>query len=117
MADHTMTRGDTKELLLEIDGEDGTPLDLTTWTVAFTARRSPLDATAVITKTTSSGIIRATQSGATLGQATVMLDPADTSSLPAYSTTLVYDVQLSQGSVRRTTEDGTLTITPDVTTG
>ncbi len=118
MADHTLRRGDAATITVTVVDGNLAALDLTGKTLRFTAKRSVKDAqaAAVLAKVTGSGITHQTQSGATLGKADVAILPADTSGLPAHPTTLVYDVQLTDGTNPYTTETGTLSILPDTTT-
>lgn len=118
--DLAMTRGDTWTRTITVVDAANARVNLTGKTLTFTARTAA-GGTAVVTKTTGSGIVHATQSGATEGQATLTLDPADTSALAAYATTLVCDVQLTDGSARYTVipapgDRFTLTVYPDITT-
>lgn len=114
-----ITRGDDSSRIITIVDADGDPLDLTGCTIRFTAkrRRSDAQAEAVISKVTPTQIAINAQTGDTLGTATLTIDAADTASLEAMRIDLAYDVQLTTvaGKVY-TTETGTLTINPDVTT-
>jgi hypothetical protein len=110
----TMTRGDTAYLDITITHPNpGATLD--GCTLKFTAKRDYNDAqsSAVITKTTSSGI---TITGDLT--ATVKMLPANTSSLEAGPVMLYWDLELTDATPDTfTVASGTLTINPDVTTG
>lgn len=112
MPEHTMVRGDNKTIRVTVSDANG-PLNLTSKTLEFTAKRNKDDAAAFIQKTTGAGITHLTQSGGTLGQADVALVAGDTSGLPAYGTTLFYEVELTDGSNTYTTEQGTLVVSPN----
>jgi len=77
----SLDRGDTDYLDLTATQADGTPQDITGWTITFTAKRglSDADADAVIHKTTMAGTIVITNGAG--GLATVNIVPADTSGL------------------------------------
>jgi hypothetical protein len=114
-----LVRGDDTTRIITIVNADGDALDLTGCTLRFTAKRRRTDAqaAAVISKVTPTQIALATQSGATLGTATLTIDAADTASLEAMRIDLLYDVELVTATGKKyTTETGTLTINPDVTT-
>lgn len=74
MSDNTIYRGlDWQRTLTVTKESDGTARDLTGATVTFSLKRHTTDAAALVTLTVGSGITLLTQSGATLGQATVFL--------------------------------------------
>lgn len=115
----SMTRGDSATFQVSISGL--TSSGLTGCTLYFTAKRdiSDTDANAQFQKSTTGGGITVTQAGnaTTPGIANVALVPADTSSLAAYVVVLQWDCALVDASGNHTTvAQGTLTVTPDVTT-
>lgn len=110
----SMTRGDSATFTSVVT-RSGAAVNLTAGTVWFTAkyRASDADAAAVFQKLTGAGV-----TGDAGGTVTVTLSPADTAGLPAYPTTLVWDLQLRESDGRITTVDmGTLTVAGDVTHG
>jgi hypothetical protein len=115
----TMTRGDTVLFTTTINnlGSGG----LTGYAAWFTAKRDPSDpdSAAVFQKTITGGGIAITTNGnaSTPGVLTTTVAPADTESLPTgYSTTLVYDVKVKDGSgVETTVDSGTILVSADVT--
>lgn len=118
MAALSMTRGDSATITVTVVGGDGTPVDLTGKTLRFTAKQHAADAqaAAVMAKVTGAGITHQAQVGATRGLADVTITPADTVTVAAYPVAFVYDVQLTDGADTYTTETGSLTVRPDVTT-
>jgi hypothetical protein len=92
MAEYTVYRGTEAPITFTVVDGDGDPLDLTGYTLNFRATQRPV-ATLTISKATGSGIVHATQSGATIGQATLTLVAADTSSAPAYPIALEYQLE------------------------
>jgi hypothetical protein len=112
----SLTRGDSATLQATVTqlGASG----LTGSTLYFMAKRdyADPDASAIISHQTGSGVT-VTQAGGTNtpGIAQIALAPADTSSLPAYALTLVWDLVMVDGSGNHTTvASGTLAISPDV---
>jgi hypothetical protein len=112
MADLTAVRGDTNEYDVTVT-RDGSALDLTGATLKFTAKRSmdDSDLQAVFQKTIGSGIVVTDEPG---GLATLTVDPADTSSLPA-PRSFHYDLELTESDGRVTTVAiGQLRLSADV---
>jgi hypothetical protein len=115
MAEYTIARGADHRILITIT-ESGAPIDLTGRAITFTAKRSREDATPLLQKTVGNGIALLTQSGGTLGQCVVSIVPADTTSLPRWSSVLYYDVWLvDAGGQQHQTEDGLLLVEPSIT--
>jgi hypothetical protein len=115
----TMARGDDKTITIAVSDAGGA-VDLTGTTLWFTAKRSLAEADpGLFQKRTGSGITHRAQVGADLGKADVAIAPADTAGLPAFRTTLLWDVQLVDGATGKvyTVASGTLTVDPDATIG
>lgn len=97
--DQCIQKGASKTFCLTVLDDTGTAVDLTGATLYFTVAQT-VGGTAVISKTSAvvTEIEILTQSGATLGQAKVYLQPSDTSTLDT-SLPYVYDiwVELSSG--------------------
>lgn len=96
-----MTKGRHRDILVTVLNSAGTGQDLTGRTLNFRAKRNiaDTDANAIITKATSSGITHAVpQSGPTLGQATIAIVAADTSTLPNHTVSLACEVVLIDGT-------------------
>lgn len=72
MSDNTIYRGQDWQRTLTIT-RDGAAISLTGAAVTFSIKRYTTDAVAAVTLSIGSGITLLTQSGATLGQATVFL--------------------------------------------
>lgn len=110
---YAIRRGDTTYFRVTIEDADG-PIDLTGKVLRFTAKRgiTHSDVQATIRKSTGSGIELV--DGET-GVAEITIDPADTATLPAGSTRLLFDVQLTSGSEVFTVVSGQLFVEPDVT--
>jgi hypothetical protein len=91
-----MTKGRHRDILVTVLNSAGAPQDLTGRTLNFRAKRNiaDTDANAIIIKATGSGITHATQSGATLGQATIAIAAANTSTLPNHTVSLAAEVVL-----------------------
>lgn len=109
-----ITRGDTTTLNVSCFQTDGvTPLNITGYTLWFTAKYVVADADpGVFQKTTTAGGITITNAAG--GIATVSLVPTDTSSLAGV--VLLWDLQGKDPSGNITTlASGTLTITADIT--
>jgi hypothetical protein len=106
-----MTRGDKREITLTVTS-NGSPLNLTGKRVLWAAKRSTLDAQALISKSSAtSGITLTNPAG---GIATVTLDPADTSGFPD-TVVLQWDAQVDDNPLNpQTVDSGTLTVYPDV---
>ena len=88
--------------------------------IRFTAKRdtSDSDASAIITKSLTSGVTITTVGDTTTdGMLSVALTPADTTALPSgYTSTLQYDVTLYDAvGDAYTVAGGVLTVTPNVT--
>jgi len=103
MSELTMIRNDSFSFTVTVLDGAGAALDLTGKTLRVTLVRQPL-ADVTIVKNTGTGILHQTQSGATLGKATVTLDPADTSTCPDFPVAYRGDVQLTSGGLPYTTE-------------
>ena len=112
---HLMTRGDYRELTLTCTKADGTPQSLTGATILFSASRSPVDDPPLISKSTTESTITVLPAPNS-HQAVAALLPADTSGLPHYVVTLVYDWQVTLLNTNRpvTVESGTIQVHPDV---
>ena len=102
-----MKRGDDRTLTVTAS-ESMEGADLT-----FTAKRTPWDGDAVITKTTADGI---TIGDDPFTEATIEIDPSDTNDLEDTPIALHWDLQLedAQGNIR-TVADGRLAILTDIT--
>lgn len=108
-----MKRGDTVSLTVTVT-QNGSPFNLTGCAMRMTAKWNYTDAdgSAVFTRTVGSGIVLTTPLS---GIATVTIAPANTSSLPAYTNNLFYDIQVTDtGSNVYTVQNGILTVDPDV---
>lgn len=116
MPDHEMTRGDATVIEHSINDGNGEPLDLGSLALTFTAKYSALDAEPVIQRTSASGgiTILTPQTGANKGRANTILTPANTSGLPSYNTTLLYELEVVASGEPYTVEEGTLLIKPDL---
>lgn len=112
-----MIRGDEKVWTFAVTVEGtGAAQDITGATVWFTAKRDYSDADPGVfqKKTGGSGIAIDAGTG---GTGTIMTAAADTSSLAAARTSLVWDLQVKlSGGQPKTVARGTLTVLPDVTT-
>jgi hypothetical protein len=111
-----MKRGDTRQFQSTGVTRGGLPVNLTGATIRFTAKfkRTDAQASAVISKSTATGGV--TIISATAGTYHVTILPSDTSSLAA-DRSLYYDVEMleTDGTVT-TIDEGTLSITLDVST-
>lgn len=110
-----MHRGDAASFNVAALQDDGiTPLDITAATLWFTAkhRRTDLDASAVIQKTSAAGTVVIVNGP--LGLARVDLAVADTSTF-VVPTTLYWDLQAKVGGKDRTLAKGRLRVELDVT--
>lgn len=112
-----MRRGDTPVWDLFVPREDGSPFDLTGYTIRMTAKRSvdDSDADAIFQLSTVAGTITITD--AANGLAEMQPERADTSSLTT-DVNAYWDVQVAKdGSPDETftVADGTLTIKRDIT--
>lgn len=107
-------RGDTETYELALTNGAGA-LDLTDADITFTVKRrlDDDDLDAVIQKTVGDGI---TITGATEGEATLVIDPVDTADLPSHAVRLYYDLQVTVDGQTKTPLQGRLTVRPDVTT-
>lgn len=108
-------RGDTYTftIVVLLDGEF---YNLTPVALKMTAKWTldDVDADAVFQKTIGDGI---TLTDPTVGEAQIIIQPADTTSLPADLSTLVYDIEMTDGSAVYTVARGELNIVSDVTIG
>lgn len=105
-----MVRGDGRTFTITITDAAGDAVDISDATLAFTARRS-YGGSAVIEKVSGDGI----EPGVGTGVASLVLDPADTSGLPAAVTDLLWDVEVTDAlGVPQTTTRGVLRIDPDL---
>lgn len=99
MADLVAYRGDTTVLTVTVNKADGSGAEtITGYVFRFCIKRNLLDADAdaVVRKDNAGeqgGVTILTQSGATLGQFTVTINPADTSGQPPVDQVLIYEVQ------------------------
>ena len=110
-----ITRGDTSALNVTCYQSDGvTALNITGYTLWWTAKNSASDADpGVIQKTTTGGGITITNAAG--GIATVNLVPADTSGLST-GVALLWDLQAKDGSGNITTlAAGMVAVTADIT--
>lgn len=118
MSDLSMYRGDDDDFTITALDATGAAVDLTGTTLIWTVKRSRTDpdSAAVIQKKSSDGgITILTQSGATLGQATINLAAADTSPL-THQTMGYWDLQVVDAAGKvQTLSTGTLMILLDVT--
>ena len=71
----TINQGDTISLTVAVVSPAGAAVDLTGSTLTFVVKRNPSDTTAVLTKTSPTGITIAAGTG---GTATVNIAPVDT---------------------------------------
>jgi len=112
----TMKRGDRAEFAITLtDVDTGLPLDLTTMTLRFTAKRraTDLDADALIAKTEGAGIT--VDVDPSTGLATLEIEPEDTEDLTDLRS-LYWDVQVDNGAGDvRTPLSGLLAISADIT--
>jgi hypothetical protein len=119
MTEFTMYRGDSATFDVAVVDAAGAALNLTGTKLWFTVKRwiSDLDSRAVVQKTSDSpGQVTLADQTADPGKATIKVLPADTASLGADTTTLVWDVQiLDSAGEMHTVADGSLTVKPDVT--
>lgn len=107
----SMYRGDSATFLVEVVDADGDPMDLTSWTLRFTAKANETDsdAAAFIVRTTGDGIATT----GTTGEARISLVPGNTLAFPPQR--LLWDLQATDGSgTVRTLADGTLFIRHDI---
>lgn len=118
MSDITAIRGDNESYDVTVTDAAGQRVDLTGSAMWFTVKlnQTDPDLLALVRKSTyDSGITLATQSGATLGMATIDLLPADTSKLLAPKS-LFYDVQLKTPNGKITTiVEGDFDLIADIT--
>jgi hypothetical protein len=105
--DFRMTVGDDKSLRVSVTDADGAVVAITSATISWKVTRS-LRSTAVLTKTTSSGISITSGSG---GIFTISIDPADTASLTPGDYYHEAQVTFSGGDVG-TVLKGIMTIEP-----
>ena len=102
-------RGDSKSYTLTFKDDDGALIDITDWTIFFTAKETvtDTDANAKISKDITS------HTDPTNGETQIQLSPADTALTPG---NYVYDIQIKKNTGEiNTIVEGTLTITKDVT--
>jgi hypothetical protein len=115
MTQLSMTRGDTLIFDVAVVDINGAPVSLTGKMLIFTvkARLSDADNAAIAQKKSpASGITITNAAG---GLATVTLAPSDTRNLTDQWQSLVWDLQLVDGSNVYTVANGALQVTPDVT--
>jgi hypothetical protein len=107
-------RGDEIKIGVEVVQEDGSQQDLTGSTLRFTAkdRASDPDGSAILAKFSPDGGI--TIDDAPAGLATVTIAAADTAGFTG-PRTLLWDIQMTSGTVVKTLDDGKLYVLPDVT--
>jgi hypothetical protein len=93
-------KGEDKNYTLTIVDENGDRVDITGFAIEFEVKPKAGDPDpASIAKSVGSGIVLKPQTGDTLGQATISLDPADTSGLAAL--VYKYDVVAVDGGGER----------------
>jgi hypothetical protein len=115
---YEMPRGDDYPILYTVVDGTGATVDLTGCTIWWTAKTATTvaDPGTFQKKTGGSGITLATQSGSTLGQFTVEIAAANTSSLGDGVVDLVFDCQIKDTSNKiYTIETGILRVNADVT--
>jgi len=115
----SMNRGDSPSWSIALtDLDTGVPIDLTTMTLVFTAKRRVSDADddpGVILKTEGDGIT--IDDDPSTGLAVLVIDPGDTASID-YPRTLRWDLEVDNGAGDvRTPLHGRLAISADVTRG
>jgi len=101
-------RGDTKSYTLKFRDEDGNAVDITGWTIFFTAKNKidDVDDDAVIKKTITD------HTDPTDGETQITLTSTDTAAVAS----LVYDIQYkTSGGQIKTVIEGFLEISKDVT--
>ena len=111
-ADDKFFRGEDKVLKVTIDDGATPPVakDITTWTLAFTLRRSAGAEEVLITKTSASGITITNGPG---GLCQVAISDTDTASLVPGK--YAYDVKRMTADAEAILVYGTLTLLPEVT--
>jgi hypothetical protein len=116
MSDLSLYRGDDATFTVTANDSSGNAVDLSGTTLIWTAKRSKFDADAdavLQKKSSDGGVTILTQSGATLGQATITVDAVDTDSLTR-QTFCFWDLEVVDGSGKvRTLATGTLMIQLD----
>jgi hypothetical protein len=118
---HRVFRGDTIRLPFQVvDRETGGAIDITEWTVQFTAKYAlpNPDAQAALAQDNVSpgGLGGIVLVGPTLGQGIVTVQPISTRRWGDGDTRVVYDLQATDpGGVVTTVEIGELVVVPDVT--
>jgi hypothetical protein len=97
-----MYRGDDRTFTFALTADD-LPVDLTTASIVFTARADIDDATPTLSLSTTGGdiVIDPDQVGAGKGKLTVTIPAADTVAI-ARNTTLLCDLEVTDGGVTRT---------------
>lgn len=93
-------RGNDRTFKLTVKDSTGTAVDITGYTIEFQVKLllDDLDPP-LISKSVSSGITILTQTGSTLGQATIELTPSDTANLETKPH--VFDVVVVDGNSKR----------------
>ena len=102
-------RGDSKSYTLTFKDDDGALIDITDWTIFFTAKETvtDTDANAKISKDITS------HTDPTNGETQIQLNSTDTNLTPG---NYIYDIQIKKDTGEiNTIVEGTLTITKDVT--
>jgi hypothetical protein len=121
----TVVRGESKTFLLAVrDSKTLQPVDLTGAKVWFTTKNRIEDINAIITKknVTAGGVdgqilITVPQTGATMGQAQIFLDPADTAGLDSDASYWCDAwVQLATGKRSQVLSNRQFVVEPAVTT-
>ena len=97
---HEFFRGDDYTFVVPFV-RNGAPINLTGAAIRFMARRSDFDADPLITKSVGSGIAITNAAG---GLAEVTIAQADTLGF-SQAEALVYDIELTEASGRRTTTE------------
>jgi hypothetical protein len=108
----SMFRGEDKVLSVTVDNGATPPVavNITGWTLSFTLRLTAGDATALVTKTTASGI---SLTAPLTGVLQVLLEDVDTVALSPGK--YAYDVKRMDAGAEAVLVYGTLTLLPEVT--
>lgn len=96
----SVTRGDYEEITFTITNPDGTPRNITPDTITFGAKLKLKDVAPLVSKTSIGGtqIVKSAQSGATLGQGKVVLQPTDLAGITTDGQTLYCDLVVTDSS-------------------
>lgn len=106
-----MFRGETKAWRVPVVDSSGNAVDITSRTLTFTAKEYPSDTTALITKTTGSGIVHTTPVS---GIATLTIDNSDTdiAAIPRHQKKLSWWVHMTSSGEPQVIAYGDLVISP-----